>query len=281
MGWNWFKKAKGKSLKKHKKVKLGVAFGGGGARGVALIGVIKAFEELGLKVDYVSGTSAGALIGAVYAFGKDSKSMEELARKLRTKDIRNSTFILKPSNAYNIEKILLNIFEKDLMFSELNIPFTAVCTDISSGREVHISSGSVAKAVSGSCAVPGVFKPVQFVDMTLVDGGIKNNVSADVVREMGANVVIAIDLNDHRGAGTQSTKLLSVLSSSLGLLLQSNVDQKLKFSDLVIKPNLDKYSSTKMNDIDSIIKDGYDAVMQYKDIIAKLISKKPKKRKYE
>lgn len=281
MGWNIFKRKNKNVCRKHKKVKLGVAFGGGGARGVALIGVVRAFEDLQIDIDYISGTSVGSIIGSVLAFGKNSSYMEDVAKSLKMKDIRNSKFIWKPSYAKNIENILLRVFDKDIMFSELNIPFTAVCTDLSTGKEARIKSGSVAKAVSGSCAVPGVFTPVEFGDMLLVDGMLKNNVPADVVQQMGANVVIAVDLNENRGAGTLSTKLFPVLSSSLGVLLQSNVEQKLKYSDLVITPELENYKATKIGDIDDMIAIGYKSVMDRKDEIIKLISSRPKKRKYE
>ncbi|MBQ9790137.1 MAG: patatin-like phospholipase family protein [Clostridia bacterium] len=264
---------------KHKKVKLGVAFGGGGARGIAYIGVLKAFEELGVKIDYISGTSIGSIAGAVIAFGKDSAFLADAVKTIKMKEIRNSKLIWKPSKAQNIENILLKFFGKDIMFSELQIPFKAVCTDIKSGKEVHIDAGSVAKAVSGSCAVPGVFTPVEYGDMNLVDGMLTNNVPADVVRNMGANIIFAIDLHESRGAGTESTKLFPVLSSSLGVLLQTNVDAKLKFADLVITPNLERFKATKLEEIDAMIDEGYKSVMDRKEEIIKILSKKPKKRK--
>lgn len=182
MGWNWFKRKRYEGLVKNKKVKLGIAFGGGGARGIAYIGVLKAFEELGVKIDYISGTSIGALVGSLVAYGKDSAFLEEAIKTIRMKDIRNSKLIWKPSHAKNIENILLKFFEKDVMFSELKTPFVAVCTDIKTGKEARIDAGSVAKAVSGSCAVPGVFTPVEYGDMNLVDGMLTNNVPADVVQ---------------------------------------------------------------------------------------------------
>lgn len=281
MAWNWFKRKKQEGLVKHKKVKLGVAFGGGGARGVAFIGVMRAFEEIGVTIDFISGTSAGAIVGALVAHGKNSEYLEKTVKNLKIKDIRNSKIIWKPSYAKNIENLLLRLFGKDLMFSELSLPFTAVCTDISSGKEVHIDSGSVAKAVSGSCAVPALFTPVEYGDMMLVDGMLKNNVPADIARKMGANVVIAIDLHENRGAGTGSTKLFPLLSSSLGVLLQTNVDAKLKYADLVITPDLDRFKATKLTEIDEMIKQGYESVMARKEEIISLLSKKPRKKKYE
>ena len=279
--WNWFQRKKQQGFVQNKKVKLGVAFGGGGARGIAYIGVIKAFEEIGIKIDFISGTSIGSIAGALVAYGKDSTFMETAVKGIKMKEIRNSKLIWKPSYAKNIETLLLKFFEKDVMFSELQIPFKAVCTDIKSGKEVHIDAGSVAKAVSGSCAVPGVFTPVEFGDMNLVDGMLTNNVPADVVRKMGANVVIAIDLHENRGAGTGSTKLLPILSSSLGVLLQTNVDAKLKYADMVITPDLERFKATKLEEIDAMIAEGYKAIMDKKEELTKLLKSKPKRRKYE
>ena len=281
MGWNWFRRKKYENLKRNRKVKLGVAFGGGGARGIAFVGVIRAFEELQIVPDYIAGTSVGAIAGALYAGGKDSSFLEGAVKNIRMKDIRNSKLIWKPSYAKNIENLLLKLFDGDVMFSELNIPFASVCTNIKTGEEVDIMSGSVAKAVSGSCAIPGVFTPVEFDDMHLVDGMLKNNVPADVVRKMGANIVIAIDLHENRAAGTISTKMFPLLSSSLGVLLQTNVDAKKKYADIVLTPDLSEFKSTKIGDIDKMIEVGYNAVMAAKDEIIKILSRRPKKIKYE
>lgn len=263
---------------KHKKVKVGVAFGGGGLRGIGHIGAIKAFEELGVKPDYIAGTSAGSMVGSLFAYGLTYTQMVDELKKLRVKDIRDSKFIWRPSNSENIEEVLKKIFKKDIMFSELKTPLTIVATNIISGEEVEITSGSVAKASSGSCAVPGIFTPVVFDDMHLVDGGLHNNVPADVVRHMGADVVIAIEVNRARGQGTESLKLLDVLKTSLGIMMQANVEKKLEYADIVIKPDLEKHSSMKIGDIDEMIQAGYDAVMSHKDEIIAMLTNKPKKK---
>lgn len=275
----WFfrkkKQAEGKILR-NKKVKLGLALGGGGVRGIGHIGAIKALEELGLTFDFVAGTSAGSLVGALYAYGFNSKQMEEIVYSLKPKDIKKKNWFFMPSSTENIEQTLKQIFKKDLVFSELNIPFTAVAVNIKNGKEVRISSGSVAKACCASSAVPGVFKPVVYQQMHLVDGGLANNVPCDVVREMGANVVIAIDVNPNRGKGTDSLKLFSIMSSTVGVMMQANVENKLKFADIVIIPALGEFSSSKLGDTKEMIKRGYDAVMARKDEIIEIVTNKPK-----
>lgn len=271
---------KNDKLKIGRRVKLGLALGGGGGLGVAHIGVIKALEELGIKPAFIAGTSAGSIIGALYASGLNSGDMAEIAKNVRVKDIRNSSFILKPSNAENIEEILNDVFKKELVFSELKVPFTAVSVDMKTGSEMDISSGSVAKAVAGSCAVPGVFKPVVYNDMHLVDGGLKNNVPVDVVRKMGANVVIAVELNFRRGFGTDSLSTLKILGSMIGIMMQSTVQTKLALADIVLQPDLKAFSKMNLDDIDGRIAMGYNCVMANKAEIFKLL-KKPKRIKHE
>ena len=264
---------------RHKKLKLGLALGGGGARGVAHIGALMAFEELGLDFDVVCGTSAGAVVGALYSAGLTALQIKDLALSLKTKDIRTSKLFFKPSKASTIASILKNVFGKDLQFDELKKEFCAVAVDLKTGSEVDIKTGIVSGAVAGSCAVPGVFVPVQYENMNLVDGGLKNNVPADVAREMGADVVIAIDVNHGRGRGTQSTKLFSVLGSTIGVLMRDAVRAKLAFADVVLEPELSNFPSTKLQNIEQMVKIGYDSVMNSVDAIAPLVSKKIPRRK--
>lgn len=262
----------------HKKAKIGLALGGGGARGIGHIGAIRAFEELGVKFDYVAGTSAGSIIGALYAFGKNSKEMEEYAKGLRKKDVtRGSIPFIKPANTEKLEEQINKAFGDITVFSEMKVPFAAVCTDLKTGKEVDFDYGNVAKVVSGSCAVPGVFTPVVYEDMHLVDGGLRNNVPADVVKKMGANVVFAIDVNHLRGTGTSSLSTISVISSTIGIMMQAKVDQTMQCADLIFKPALEQFSPLKFENIDEMIKIGYDTVMANKDKIQKILGINPNK----
>lgn len=262
-----------------KKIKIGLALGGGGARGIGHIGVLKALEELGLKPDFISGTSAGSIVGSFYAGGYSVEQMEAIAKNLRVKDVRDSKFIWKPSSSENIEMLVEKSFNKDhVEYSDLKIPFTAVCVDIKTGKELHFSEGDLAKTVSGSCSVPGVFKPVKYLDYHLVDGGILNNVPADVVHNMGADVVIAVDVNCTRGDGTDSLKLTSVLNAAIGVMMQYSIREKLDYADIVIKPNLKRFASTKLDGIEEMIIEGYNAIMANKDAILKITKKKQKRK---
>ena len=276
--FGFFKKKKKNDLQIHRKVKVGLALGGGGARGIAHIGAIKAFEELGIKFDYVAGTSAGSIIGALYAYGKSAKDIEELVKSLRKKDImRGMIPFIKPTKTERLEEQLNKAFGDLTVFSEMKIPLSVVCTDLKTGKEVDFDYGNVAKVVSGSCAVPGVFTPVVYEDMHLIDGGLRNNVPADVVKKMGANVVFAIDVNHLRGTGTESLSTISVLSSTIGIMMQSKIDKTMECADLIFEPALESFSPLKFEGFDEMIKIGYNTVMANKDKIQKMLELNPKK----
>lgn len=261
-----------------RKTKLGLALGGGGCRGIGHIGALKAFEELGVKFDYVAGTSAGSIVGSLYALGKTADEMIEIVKNLKKKDVTGGSIpFLKPAKSEKLEETLNKVYGDIMVFSELKIPLSVVCTDLKTGKEVDFDYGNVAKVVSGSCSVPGVFTPVVHEDMHLVDGGLRNNVPVDVVRRMGANVVFAIDVNHLRGTGTHSLSTISVLSSTIGIMMQSKVDKTLELADLIFEPSLETFSPLKLDGIDEMIQIGYDTVMANKDKIIKMLKLNPKK----
>ena len=276
--FDFFKKKEEGKVQVHPKTKIGLALGGGGCRGIGHIGALKAFEELGVKFDYIAGTSAGSIIGALYAFGKTPAEIEEIAKSLRKRDItKGSIPFVKPAKSERLENILNSVFGDITVFSEMKTPLTVVCTDLKTGKEVDFDYGNVAKVVSASCSVPGVFTPVVYEDMHLVDGGLRNNVPVDVVKKMGANIVFAIDVNHLRGTGTDALSTVSVLSSTIGIMMQAKVDYTLSMADLIFKPSLETFSPLKFEGIDEMIKIGYDTVMANKDKIIKILGINHKK----
>ena len=276
--FGFFKKKQDNGLSIYRKTKLGLALGGGGCRGIGHIGALKAFEELGIKFDYIAGTSAGSIVSSLYAMGKTADEMIEIVKGIKKKDItRGSIPFLKPAKAERLEELLNKIYGDVMVFSEMKIPLSVVCTDLKSGKEVDFDYGNVAKVVSGSCAVPGVFTPVVYEGMHLIDGGLRNNVPVDVVKNMGANVVFAIDVNHLRGTGTDSLSTISVLSSTIGIMMQSKVDKTLEMADLIFEPSLETFSPLKLEGIDEMIQIGYDTVMANKEKIKKMLEINPKK----
>ena len=256
-----------------KKVKVGIAFGGGGTRGFTHLGAIKAFEEFGIKFDFVAGTSAGSLAGAFYAAGYTYKQMFDVVKDIKEKDIRKNIIPFTPSKIDGVGDILIKNLG-DINIEDLKIPFAAVAVDIKSTKEVCFAKGNLAKAVMGSCAVPGVFQPVIYDDMILCDGGLQNTIPADIPKLMGCDYVIAVDVNKSRTYGTESTKILDVLSCSIRILMKSNAVRGYANADLVIAPETKRFKSTKTDGFEEMIEEGYKATIDLIPQIMEIFSRR-------
>jgi len=177
--------------------KVGLALGSGSARGWAHIGVIRALEEAGIRPDVVAGSSIGALVGAVYASG-NIDMLEDVILKLDWKQILNFFDVVFPRSGLLDGKKVSDFVHQYLRaanMEELPLPFCAVSTDLNTGKEVRLELGDVIDAVRASISIPGIFTPVKKQDMILVDGGLVNPVPVSVARQMGADLVIAVDVN--------------------------------------------------------------------------------------
>ncbi len=276
--FDFFKRKKEKQAKINKNVRLGLALGGGGARGFAHLGVLKAFDENGIKFDYIAGTSVGSLVGAFYAGGFSAEQIIEISKKINKKDIKNNKIMFMPSSTMGLQNIIKNNLG-DVDIKELQIPFCAVAVDMKSGNEVDIKSGSLAKAVAGSCAVPGVFTYVDFDDFRLQDGGLQNTIPSDVVKSMGADFIVSVDCNPSRGYGTDSTKLMDILSATIRILMKSNAVKGKFYSDVIIEPDTKRFKSTKLKGAEEMIEEGYKAGLEKIAEIKKLLTQRVKHRK--
>ncbi|MEN9203452.1 MAG: patatin family protein [Thermostichus sp. DG_1_6_bins_120] len=177
--------------------KLGLALGSGGARGWAHIGVIRALERAGIPIDYIAGASIGAFVGAIYAAG-ELDELEEFVRDLNWKMILSLFDVVFPTcGLLDGNKIyeLLTEHLQELYIEEAGIPFCCVATDLITGQEVQLRSGKMADAVRASISIPVIFTPFQYEGRYLGDGGIVNPVPVQVVRDMGADIVVAVNLN--------------------------------------------------------------------------------------
>lgn len=177
--------------------KVGLALGSGSSKGWAHIGVIKALEDAGIKIDYVAGTSIGALVGAVYASG-NIKELEEVVLQFDWKRVASLFDLILPRSGL-IDGKKISAFVRGQVdarnIEDLELPFCAVATDLVSGSEVLLDKGDIIEAVRASVSIPGMFTPVKCDGTFLVDGGLVNPVPVSVLREMGADFVIAVDLN--------------------------------------------------------------------------------------
>ncbi len=253
------------------KCKLGLALSGGGTRGFAHIGVLKAFNEERIGFDCVVGTSIGSLIGSMYCAGVGTEAIMEEARLVSRREIVSRLWL--NSDPSNIERIV-NRLLVDKTFDELSLPFAAVAVDINSGSEVVLNSGSVAKAVSASCAVPVLFHPVALEGKLLVDGGLLNNMPADVCRTMGADIVIGVDLDHSRGSGARSQKIKDILVATWTITTKSTMYKGQQNSDIIIEPELQEFNRTSLNNIDAMVAEGYRAAKQKMPEIKKLLGLK-------
>ncbi len=258
-----------------KTVKIGIAFGGGGARGFSHLGAIKAFEEFGIKFDYVAGTSAGSLIGAFYSAGYSFKEMYDVAKSVRMKDIKTNHVPFVPSKLDGLGDIIKKELG-DINIEDLEIPFSAVAVDLISTKEVVISKGNLAKAVMGSCAVPGVFQPVEHEGMLLADGGLQNTIPADIPRHYGCDYIVSIDVNKSRTYGTKSSKLTDVIMCSIRILMKSNAVRGYVYSDIVVAPETKRFKSTSTDGMEDMIEEGYNATIDAMPKIIELFSRKRK-----
>lgn len=239
-----------------KRLKVGLVLGGGGAKGATEVGVLKVIDEVGVPIDYIAGTSIGAIVGGLYSVGYSVEQIDSLFRNEKWGDL----FV----NGNTLELLENMVGYKDSIdFSQLPIPFRCVAADMKKHQEVVLKSGRLAQAMRASMAIPGAFKPVKINDRVLVDGGMFNNLPVDVVRDMGADIVIAIDLTQKKHK-TRDFSLKETFGIG-GLLdwLVSRPDWKkhnenLELVDIYINPNLEGYDAASFSkkDINRMIEIG-------------------------
>jgi len=178
--------------------RVGLALGGGAVRGMAHVGVISALIGAGIPIDYVAGTSAGSIIGALFCSGLGLDRLQKLSQETNWWKI--SRLVLSPRGFLNFDKLSKWLIKQvgDLEFDDLLIPFATVATDILTGKEVDLLEGRVAPAVQASCSIPGLVTPVEMNGQLLADGSLVNTVPVNLLRRMGADYVIGVDILTHK-----------------------------------------------------------------------------------
>lgn len=244
--------------------KVGVALGSGAARGLANLGVLQVLHEEGIPIDLVTGTSAGAVIACLYAAGSDLKLLGEMVEQLDWSDLTSWT--LQRRGLVSSEKLhaMLRVLTRDANFEDLDIPAAVVATDLQTGEEVVLQSGPVAQAVQASLSIPGVFVPVELDGRLLVDGALVNRVPASLCRQIGAELVIAVDvgfapLRSHiRNLPDVITQTIDILSRQASRSIEA---------DVLITPDLGNVTLTQLNRSREIIEMGRLAALQSLDLI--------------
>ncbi len=268
-------------LSKNKKSKIGIAFGGGGARGFAHLGVIKAFEEYGITCkdfSMIVGTSAGSIIGAFYAAGYNFSQMMKVAKSIDKSEIKTNRIPFLPSKTDGIENIIKK-YLNDINIEDLPHNFACVACDIKSTKEIVLRKGNLAKAIAGSCCVPGVFVPVIFNNYHLCDGGLKNTIPTNIPKKFGCDYVIGVDVNKHRGYGTDSLKVIDVASCSIRILMENTALRGYLHADVMIGPETKRFSASKTEGMMDMIEEGYKETIDKMPEILSILNKKPQKSK--
>lgn len=278
--------------------KIGLALSGGGARGGAHIGVLRALEELQVPIDYIAGTSMGAVVGAYYAAGYSPDQIEQAISEtdwanafsdhpdrrdltMRKKQL-DADFLIPHRVGFNRGKLQLplgviegqkldQIFQRAFEpvrdvhdFDKLPIPFRAVATDLVTGEEVVIASGSLPEAVRASMSIPGLFAPVLLANLMLADGGMANNLPISVVREMGADIVIAVDISSPLLTRKELDSVLTVTEQLTNFLTRRNTELQIASlgpRDVLLVPDLTGFSFTDFDKAQSIVPVGYESAM--------------------
>ncbi len=233
-----------------KKIKIGLALGGGAARGFAHIGVIKALEAQGIVPDIVVGTSAGSVVGALYAAGNTGFELQKLALDMDEANISDWAMPLFNKSSGVIKGDALQAFINkavhNVPMEKLKIPFGAVATDLANGKPILFQRGNTGQAVRASSSVPSVFQPVKIGDRSYVDGGLVAPVPVRFAREMGADFIIAVNISTQTDAQA-AVSSLEVLMQTFSIMGQQLNNYELKEADIVIQPALGTMKSNDFN----------------------------------
>ena len=226
--------------------KIGLALGSGAARGLAHIGVLEVLKREGIPIDMIAGTSAGAVFGAIYAWSTDTDQIKKQALEVNWKKLAP---LIDPSlpktgliKGKKIKNLLASYIGGNIRFSDLKIPFACVATDIDTGEEVVIDRGSVPEAVRASISIPAIFTVVKRGDRYLVDGGLANPVPVSVVKRMGADFIIAVnvmpEVTDRTEKIDKEPNIFQIIMQSIYITTYSLVRSSVEDADVVIEPDV-------------------------------------------
>lgn len=225
--------------------KIGLALGGGGWRGIAHIGVLKVLEKNGIPIDFISGTSAGALIGGLYSYFGNATDLENFILNFGYRDLFSA--ISDPrlkSGIFKGDKFIryVNHLTNNADIKDLKIPFSAVATNLITGKAVYLKEGNMAEAIRSSISIPLVFQPTFRDEMYLVDGGLTENIPIRCVKDMGADIVIAVNLNSNlfpmRESDIKSSSSIALVTTRI--TLDGLASFLSKEADILIEPKIQR-----------------------------------------
>lgn len=292
-------------------LKVGLVLSGGGAKGLAHIGTLKVIDSLGIRIDYVAGTSMGAIIGSLYASGYSGKEIDSIFKGVNFDDIISDNLPRKAKTFYErdnsekyavtlpfkkfkvklpralsrgqntlslLTKLTLHVSDID-DFSKLPIPFFCVATNIENGEAVYLESGSLPQSILASGAFPSLFQPVRIDDKVLIDGGVVNNYPIDELKAKGVDIIIGVDVQDDLGTRDQLQSATKILLQINNYRTINDMKIKSKKTDIYIKPDITNFSVVSFGEGKTIIDNGVVETNKHiealKNIVAKQIKKKP------
>lgn len=237
--------------------KVGLALGSGGARGFAHLGVLKVLKEEGIPIDLIAGSSMGALIASFYGVGIEMERLYKLSGAFKRKYYLDFTVPKMGFISGKRVKDFIRVFTHGKNIEELSLPVGIVATDLLTGEKVVFKKGPITNAVRASISIPGIFVPEKYNGRMLVDGGVADRVPVSVAKEMGADIVIAVDVSRVK-RNAEITSIFDVIMQSIDILQTEIVSNREIASDIMIRPSVEKYSSRAFTHIEDIIAIGED-----------------------
>lgn len=257
---------------------VALVLGSGGERGFAHVGVIKALEENGIRADLVVGTSAGSVVGALYAGGFNSEQLEQLALALDREKLND--FELSKRGYLRGDQLqdFINRALHNRSIEQLQIPFIAVATQLSSGNAIAFNRGNTGLAARASSSIPGVFIPATIEGLEYVDGDLKKPVAVSVAREMGADVVIAVDISEQPKDHKTLEDVIDTLNQSIRIMRQSILSCEMESAQIVIRPLIGITPDTDLAGKSKMIQQGEEAAKMALPKIRELLKKSEKEK---
>lgn len=252
--------------------KIGLALGSGGLRGLAHVGVLKVLSEEKIPIDCIAGCSIGSIIGALFCAGLTPENIYKLAKHLKPRYWLD--FVLPKTGVLAGDKVLetMRFLTRKKGFADLDIPLAVVATEINHGREIVFTEGDLAEAIRASISVPGIFVPYKIDDMLLVDGAVLNPTPVDVVRKMGADIVVAVDLA-HAGVINNITNMFDVILQSIDIMERELCKHRQHHCDVMISPDVGHISPSSFEAIDECVTAGEQAakavIAEIKNLLAR------------
>ena len=253
---------------------IAVVLGAGASKGFAHIGVLKVLEAQKIPIHMVVGTSAGSLVGSLYASGKTAFELQGIAMKMEADNVIDYDWKIWKGGLIKGEKIenFINANIQNTPIEKLKLRYYAVATNAATGEEVVFARGNTGMAVHASCSVPGVFQPMKIGSNTYIDGGVVSPVAVDVARRNGADIVIAVDISGGINTDVPSG-IMDTMRKSVDIMYARIAGYQIKNADIVIHPNMKNIGSTDMDKVNEAIFEGEKAASAKMPDIQKIIDR--------